>query len=243
MLKPDYQIRPIDFRIENVGKLIQGSKRRYAWRFQSPFGPHQLTLTLSVMSSKFKLSLDNNEIERGDMPYFAPFEHRVARGDLRFLVEQHKTNMKLYINEQLFEPNCLIDVWVNRNGRPEKSKSVAKLIPKESQLDRPLDRRQTEYGLGTGGPPANSHYVNRPPLNYPPAPLHNRQEELEKIRFNKGLLVSEGKSPTTVHGPSASRLQWRNLDPYEEQPDKFFGMTFNHDTKTVSSIITKLYCP
>ena len=246
MQKPDYQIRPIDLRIENVGKLIPGSKRRYIWRFQAADGPHTLTLRLSVMSSKFKLAYDNTDFERGDIPYFAPFEHRSTRGDLRFLFEQQKTHMKLYINEQLFEMGCPIDVWTNRNGRPDKSKSVAKIIPKESQLDRPLDRRQTDYQLGgLPGHPISQHHVNRPPMHHPLQPgMMSRQEELEKIRFNKGLLISDGmKSPTLPSGPSASRLLWPALDQYEEQPDKFFGMNFNHDTKTVASIITKLYSP
>lgn len=242
MQRPDYQIRPLDVRVENVGKLITGSKRRYTWRFQSPQTTHVLALTISFMSSKFKLVLDNSELERGDVPYFAPFEHRAVRNELQFLIEQQKTNMKLYINGQLFEPGCLIDIAAARLGPPQKSRSVAKLVPKESQLDRPIERRPTDYLIGDPHP--GPHFATRPPMPHPlPPAQHSRQEDLERLRFQKGLLVGSGRSaPSTPSGPSASRLMWPTLDQYEEQPDKFFPMNFNHDTKSVASIITKLYC-
>lgn len=248
MLKPDYQIRPLEVSIENVGKLIQGSKRRYHWKFQSPTGVHTLKLTLSIVSSKFKLSYDEVEVDRGEIPFFQAFEYRWARDDLRFLIEQQKTNMKLYINEQLFEPNVTIDVWLNRNGQHKRSNSTSKPMPKESQLDRPIDRRQTEYGLGVGLPMTPTYMVHpsQPRTNFAGhPPLPPRREELEKIKFNKGLLTGTVRSLSgnTGSGPSASRLSWRELDPYEEQPDHFFVMTFNQDTKMVMSIINRLYSP
>lgn len=238
MLKPDYQLKPLESRVENVGKLIHGSKRRYAWKFQAPDGPHELCLTLSIVSSKFKLLYDGSELDRGEMPFFQAFEHRAAVGDFRFLIEQQKTSMKLYVNEQLFELGCNIDVFLNRNPRLKSSRSVAKLVPKESQLDRPVERRQTEYLLPPRGPGAQGT------VNVALARAQARQEELEKIKFNKGLLVSQEKSGVIrpVSGSAPPKFQWTPLDPYEAAPDHFFAMSLNHDAKMVESIINRLYC-
>ena len=230
MKKAEAQLRPIDIKVENLGKLINSSKRKYTWKFNRNEEIHQFSLTLSIMSNKYKISYNEKEVDRGTLPFFQTFEYQTVLHDLSFLVEQQKTNMKLYINEQLFEIGSMIDVWINKATRNEKSMSVNKLTPKKSQVSRVMEKRNKEVGFEGA---SFRHIKMPPPANFMRAP------ESHKVFLKTGDIFRENE---TKHFENEKmRLGWTNLDDFELKPDSFFEMNFNHETELMKILMKKIY--
>lgn len=55
-------IKAIDFRVEDVGKHLKNSKKRYTWTFSLDQKLHTLTLDASILSGKMKVTLDSKTL-------------------------------------------------------------------------------------------------------------------------------------------------------------------------------------
>lgn len=234
-MKPDHQIVPLEYKMESIGKLINNSKKKYVWRFDQKGEVHILILILSIVSNKFKLTLDGSEIDRGSISFFQTFEYKTTANNLSFIFQQQKNHMKLYINEQLFEMGSYIDVWEKPFSKFDKSKSVNKQLPKESQLDRIYERKQTQIFGNTSrfkftGQPFslandpqmenNRHYLNGPVSHFE----------------NTGALKNGGGQNW-----AKTELVWTTSDDYETKPDSFFIMNFNQDSNAAFNLIKQIY--
>ena len=234
-------LNPIEVKVENLGKLINASKRKFTWAFDFDSKKHEFSLVLSVVSNKYKIFYDNSEVDKGSMPFFHPFEYRINIDDLEFFIEQQKNNMKLAVNDQLFAKGSKIHIWNPKNLKMEKSKSVAKILTKESQLDIPTDRRVTENQLNTKLPP--KPYQLPPQKNFQKQPTNKPPENLfYKNDFFSDNNKNDFEPPLIENGSTGKRgIRWNGIDPFETKSDIFFKMKFNQETQLERDLIEKLY--
>ena len=227
---------PTNVTIENLGKLINSSKRRHSWSFQYNSVAHELILILSSMSNKFEIFYDKIEIEKGNAPFFHPFEYRFSLGDLMFHIEQQKNNMKLVINDKLFILGNNIHIYAVKNLKMEKSKSVAK-INQAPIMELNLAKRATQ-AFPVGFVPSKLQQI---PLKT--VPKANKIDNLfyqNEFVSNQNINDFEPPKMDSDNG-KIRRLKLPNLDDYERKPESFFRQSFNQENELIKSTIKKLY--
>ena len=232
-------LTPMNEKTENVGKLIQSSKRRHTWTFDYASAVHSIVLVLSSMSNKFQIFFDTKEVERGSTPFFHPFEFKFSVSGLSVTIEQQKHNMKLSINDRPFLLGNPIPIEKATPVRMEKSKSVAKLTPQRP--DPSTKEKRTTLDLPSL---IGANRVTQPPLKMPVRLPPSKQQE--NIFYTNVFLNNPHPNdfdPGLMNGPNCSqqRMQWNSCDNFEVKPDTFFRVSFNQENELIKNTISKLY--
>lgn len=95
-------IKALDYIVEDVGKHLKSSKKRYLWKFSLSNVSHTLVLDASIITGKVKLTLDGKVLVAGDLSSNVSFQHHFKVDEFAMIILQQSTDFELRINNQTF---------------------------------------------------------------------------------------------------------------------------------------------
>ncbi len=96
------EITPLRFNVEEVGKHVKGSKKRFTWEFSSKGKLHLIVLDFSFISGKVKLAVDRRVLYESELPSNAAFQHPFTLDGYAVNVIQQGELFELRINNKVF---------------------------------------------------------------------------------------------------------------------------------------------
>lgn len=88
--------------MEEVGKHLKGSKKRYFWTFELSGKRHRVVLDSSMLSGKVKLELDGKVIVDQEISMGTAFQHPFTLDGFSLNVLQQGDNFEFRINNKVF---------------------------------------------------------------------------------------------------------------------------------------------
>lgn len=133
----DTEIRALNFEVDEVGKHVKGSKKRYAWTFELSGKKHKMVLDSSMLSGKVKLELDNKILIDAELSVGVAFQHPFTLEGFSLNVLQQGDNYEFRLNNKVFshlynqektkssfqrEEDCVQDIKVDTSNFAAQSK-------------------------------------------------------------------------------------------------------------------------
>jgi hypothetical protein len=88
--------------VEDIGKHLKTSKKRYSWIFGLNGRNHTIVLDFSFISYKVKLVVDRKIILETELPDNASFQHPFALDGFAINILQQGDTFELRINNKVF---------------------------------------------------------------------------------------------------------------------------------------------
>lgn len=107
-MKIGERVKALTFREELAGKVLGVTKKVLHWTFEADGVTHTLSLSYSVFSSKFVVSLDGRIIHEGTRGLISQFDFETSAGGYHFRVREGVFTFEFYINGVLFQPNTFL---------------------------------------------------------------------------------------------------------------------------------------
>lgn len=96
------EIKAVRFNIEEIGKHVKASKKRFSWSFSLDGRVHSLTLDFSFISGKVKLIADRRTLLENEMPADVSFQHPFTLDGYALNILQQGETFELRINNKVF---------------------------------------------------------------------------------------------------------------------------------------------
>jgi Fas apoptotic inhibitory molecule (FAIM1) len=90
------------FDVEDVGKHVKGSKKRYCWDFSLNGRAHSLVLDFSFISGKVKITVDRKILLENDLPADVSFQYPFKLDGFALNIIQQGDSFELRINNKVF---------------------------------------------------------------------------------------------------------------------------------------------
>lgn len=95
-------IQVLSYDVQDIGKHMKKSKRRFTWRFSIDKSEHTVDLVVSYLSGKKKVSLDDRVLYEGQKVMSTSFQFPFSIGANMCNIVQHGEQFELRINNQVF---------------------------------------------------------------------------------------------------------------------------------------------
>ena len=96
------EIKALRFDIEDIGKHVKGSKKRFTWDFSLNGRAHVIVLDFSFISGKVKLVVDRKNILENELPANVSFQHPFTLDGFALNILQQGQTFELRINNKVF---------------------------------------------------------------------------------------------------------------------------------------------
>lgn len=144
------QVRSINMTIENIGRLIKSSKKKYTWEFKVDHRDYCIIYTRSTMSGKDKIILNGQIIYQHQSLMRNPLHFVFKADDNEFLLTEYEQTFKLFINSKDFD-----DYFGH-----DRVKSILKKSRFEDEQEQSKLRLSALYGQQN--PPPSVQSQNQP---------------------------------------------------------------------------------
>lgn len=88
--------------MEDIGKHVKGSKKRFSWTFGLNGRNHTIILDFSYISSKIKLVIDRKTILETELPANSSFQHPFTMDGYAVNILQQGETFEVRINNKVF---------------------------------------------------------------------------------------------------------------------------------------------
>jgi hypothetical protein len=88
--------------VEDVGKNIKGTKKRYTWVIEIDGKMYTFILDTSVISGKIKLTCNNQIVAAAEGQIVGGFQHSMVLDDCQVLILSTSDSFELRINNRAF---------------------------------------------------------------------------------------------------------------------------------------------
>ena len=95
-------IKAIDFQLEEVGKHVKNTKKRYNWTFSLNEKLHSLTLDDSLLSGKMKVVLDGKTLNEVELSPEQTFQYPFMLEGFSLNIIQQSDSFDFRINNKVF---------------------------------------------------------------------------------------------------------------------------------------------
>ena len=95
-------IKAIRFDVEEIGKHVKASKKRFTWNFSLNGRSHTISLDFSFVSGKVKLVVDRKSILENELPANVSFQHPFTLDGFALNILQQGQTFELRINNKVF---------------------------------------------------------------------------------------------------------------------------------------------
>lgn len=85
-------IKALNYLVEDVGKHLKSSKKRYLWKFSLSGNNHTLTLDTSIITGKIRLAIDGKVLVSSDLVNNVSFQHHFKVDDYSLVILQQATD-------------------------------------------------------------------------------------------------------------------------------------------------------
>ncbi len=96
------QIVALHFNIEEIGKHVAGSKKRYVWAISLKNKSHTITLDFSFISGKVKITVDRKVLLENEIPSNVSFQYSFTLDGFALNIIQQGETFELRINNKVF---------------------------------------------------------------------------------------------------------------------------------------------
>ena len=96
------EIKAVRFEVEEIGKHVKSSKKRFNWTFSLEGKMHSLTLDFSFISGKVKLLCDRRTLLENELPADVSFQHPFTLDGYALNILQQGETFELRINNKVF---------------------------------------------------------------------------------------------------------------------------------------------
>lgn len=96
------QIQALRFEIEEVGKHVKGSKKRFTWDVSLKDKYHTIILDFSFISGKVKITVDRKILLENELPSNVSFQYPFTLDGFALNIIQQGETFELRINNKVF---------------------------------------------------------------------------------------------------------------------------------------------
>ena len=96
------EIKAIRFDIEEIGKHVKASKKRFTWIFSLNNKNHTIIVDFSFISGKIKISVDRKTLLENELPANVSFQHPFTLQGYALNILQQGQTFQLRINNKVF---------------------------------------------------------------------------------------------------------------------------------------------
>lgn len=96
------QIQALRFDVEEVGKHVKGSKKRYTWDILLREKSHSIVLDFSILSGKVKITVDRKILLENELPDGVSFQYPFNLDGFSLNIIQQGETFELRINNKVF---------------------------------------------------------------------------------------------------------------------------------------------
>ena len=140
-MKTVEKIVPLRIDVDNVGKLLNMSKKKYSWSFEFENKSHLIVLTVSLLSNKYNLKFDNVIDDTGVKPLFDALYLEYRAEPFLFKIIETNLTFNLYINGQLFQVGKPIE------PKRQSTRIYLKDIPDQPSQEVSTPIRRTSHSI------------------------------------------------------------------------------------------------
>lgn len=95
-------IHPLRFDVEEVGKHVKSSKKRFTWEVSLNSKAHTIVLDFSYISGKVKVTVDRKILLENELPANTSFQYPFTLDGNSLNVIQQGESFELRINNKVF---------------------------------------------------------------------------------------------------------------------------------------------
>lgn len=88
--------------MEDIGKHVKSSKKKFSWVFALNGRNHTIILDFSFISGKVKLTVDRNDLLNTELPATSSFQHPFTLDGYALNILQQGESFELRINNKVF---------------------------------------------------------------------------------------------------------------------------------------------
>jgi uncharacterized protein YjaZ len=96
------QIQALRFDVDEVGKHVKGSKKRYCWEIALKDKAHSIVLDFSFISGKVKITVDRKILLENELPADVSFQYPFTLDGFALNIIQQGESFELRINNKVF---------------------------------------------------------------------------------------------------------------------------------------------
>jgi hypothetical protein len=96
------EVIPLRFDIEEVGKHVKSSKKRFTWELALKGRSHVVVLDFSFISGKVKVTVDRKILFESELPNNTSFQYPFTLDGNALNVIQQGENFELRVNNKVF---------------------------------------------------------------------------------------------------------------------------------------------
>jgi hypothetical protein len=101
-MKQQHKITPVYYNVEDVGKNIKQTKKRFTWMLEMNQKMYTFVLDASMISGKVKLTCNNQIVAMSEEQTLGTFSHTMLLDTYQIVIMAVGENYEMRINNQVF---------------------------------------------------------------------------------------------------------------------------------------------